>query len=194
MLRSAALLVAMSALTACATFGATVPEPTTRAFTFETPADLDDHWIVHGGDWSVSQGRLEGHSLYPDSDRYSWLTNRTAYGEIRRVLRPGGRAVFYEPLGPNPLINLYRRVTPTARTVDEHPLRRPDFRLAERSFGDVRTTTHELVSIGTAPIADTALGRPAHRITMALDRVLLAVPGLRWMAWIVVIDLREPRD
>jgi hypothetical protein len=47
---------------------------------------------VHGGDWSVSQGRLEGHSLYPDSDRYSWLTNRTAYGEIRRVVVRGGLA------------------------------------------------------------------------------------------------------
>src|SRR3546814_2369311 len=47
-----------------------------------------------------------------------------AFGEIARVLRPGGRAVFIEPLGLNPAIGLYRRFTPSARTPDEHPLLR----------------------------------------------------------------------
>ena len=35
---------------------------------------------------------------------------------------PGGLAVFMEPLGRNPLINRYRRLTLTLRTVDEYPL------------------------------------------------------------------------
>ena len=46
-----------------------------------------------------------------------------AIAEIARVLRPEGRAIFIEPLGHNPLINLYRRRTPELRTPDEHPLR-----------------------------------------------------------------------
>ena len=41
-----------------------------------------------------------------------------AYQELARVLRPGGVAVFLEPLAHNPLINLYRRATPQLRTVD----------------------------------------------------------------------------
>ena len=32
--------------------------------------------------------------------------------EIRRVLRPGGKAIFFEPLGHNPAIKLYRSRTP----------------------------------------------------------------------------------
>ena len=31
-----------------------------------------------------------------------------AYSELARVLKPGGLAVFMEPLGHNPLINVYR--------------------------------------------------------------------------------------
>ena len=30
--------------------------------------------------------------------------------------------IFIEPLGTNPLINLYRKFTPTSRSDDEHPL------------------------------------------------------------------------
>src|SRR5208283_2307916 len=42
--------------------------------------------------------------------------------EIWRVLRPGGKAVFIEPLAHNPVIRLYRLITPSLRTRDEHPL------------------------------------------------------------------------
>lgn len=47
--------------------------------------------------------------------------------EIKRVLKDGGRAVFLEPLGMNPLINLYRKLTPDRRTPDEKPLDKRDF-------------------------------------------------------------------
>ena len=50
------------------------------------------------------------------------LDVRRAYSEVARVLRPSGHAVFLEPLGHNPLFNVYRRLTPGVRTRDEHPL------------------------------------------------------------------------
>ena len=52
------------------------------------------------------------------------LDLKKACGEIARVLRAPrrGRAIFVEPLGHNPVINLYRKLTPNMRTVDEHPL------------------------------------------------------------------------
>src|SRR3546814_4334755 len=59
-----------------------------------------------------------------------------------RVLRPGGRAVFIEPLGLNPAIELYRRFTPSARTPDEHPLLRRDFRRFDAAFGSTRSEEH----------------------------------------------------
>ncbi|WP_428491963.1 hypothetical protein [Rhodopila sp.] len=50
------------------------------------------------------------------------LDTRQASREVARVLRPDGNAVFWEPMGTNPIIGLYRMLTPNARTVDEHPL------------------------------------------------------------------------
>jgi len=58
-----------------------------------------------------------------------------AYGEVARVLKPGGIAVFLEALGHNPAINGYRRLTPALRTEDEHPLHEGHLRRA-RAFHD----------------------------------------------------------
>ncbi|MFQ5701359.1 MAG: class I SAM-dependent methyltransferase [Acidobacteriota bacterium] len=57
-----------------------------------------------------------------------------ARDEIRRVLRPAARAVFVEPLGHNPIINLFRKRSPLTRTPDEVPLRFGDFRRLRVGF------------------------------------------------------------
>lgn len=49
-----------------------------------------------------------------------------AMREVSRVLRPGGRAYFIEPLGYNPVIDVYRRMAGNMRTEDERPLRFTD--------------------------------------------------------------------
>src|SRR5213076_2968969 len=52
-----------------------------------------------------------------------------AGSELRRVLRPGGVAVFCEPWGGNPLLRFARRHLPypaKERTPDEQPLRSRD--------------------------------------------------------------------
>lgn len=115
-----------------------------------------------------------------------------AFAEIRRVLRPCGRAVFFEPLGHNPAINLYRRLTPDARTVDEHPLRRGDLDIAERHFIGVHASTHEMTAIAARPFGSGGIGRRLDGALASLDRGLVRVPGLRWWAWIVVLELSEP--
>ncbi len=61
-----------------------------------------------------------------------------ARDEIRRVLVPGGRAVFVEPLGHNPIINLFRDRSPDTRTDDEVPLRFADFERLGRGFRRLR--------------------------------------------------------
>lgn len=55
--------------------------------------------------------------------------------EICRVLKKGGKGVFVEPLGHNPLINLYRILTPSLRTPDEHPIVMKDFKIF-RQYAD----------------------------------------------------------
>ena len=49
------------------------------------------------------------------------LTPDIALKEVYRVLKPNGRVLFLEPLADNPLLKLFRRLTPFARTEDESP-------------------------------------------------------------------------
>lgn len=54
--------------------------------------------------------------------------------EVRRVLKPGGRAAFIEPLAHNPLINIYRKMAEKVRTETEAPLSMQDLRAIRRIF------------------------------------------------------------
>ena len=42
--------------------------------------------------------------------------------ELNRMLKKGGTMLFAEPMATNPIINIYRKFTPKARSADEHPL------------------------------------------------------------------------
>lgn len=114
-----------------------------------------------------------------------------AYSEIARVLRPGGSAVFWEPLGHNVVVNLYRRLTPNARTLDEHPLLRSDLNLASRYFHTVDYKLYGLTTLATVPLRNTVLFRPAYAVTEAIDRIIFTIPGLRWNAWFTCLHLRK---
>ncbi len=47
---------------------------------------------------------------------------RLAIQEMHRVLKPGGKVCFWDPLKHNPVINVYRRIATKVRTEDEMPL------------------------------------------------------------------------
>jgi SAM-dependent methyltransferase len=116
-----------------------------------------------------------------------------AYAEVARTLKPNGSAVFEEPLGHNPLINLFRRRTPHLRTPDEHPLLVSDLELAGKFFADVDVRYFHLLSLGAVPFRRTPLFAPVLRTLDALDRLLFAVlPPVRKHAWQSIIVLRRP--
>jgi SAM-dependent methyltransferase len=105
-----------------------------------------------------------------------------ALGEIRRLLRPGGRAVFREPLAHNPLLRLGRVITPVARTRDEHPFTVADWMLCQRHFASFTHREVELLSIPFIPF-NVVLPRSwqrwlARRIVALDDRVLARWPSL----------------
>lgn len=47
---------------------------------------------------------------------------KAAIREMQRILKPGGKACFWDPLRHNPVINVYRRMATEVRTEDEMPL------------------------------------------------------------------------
>jgi ubiquinone/menaquinone biosynthesis C-methylase UbiE len=66
--------------------------------------------------------------------------------EVSRVLKPGGRAVFIDPLGYNPVIEVYRRMAYKVRTPTEHPLVYKDVRTIQQYF---KTVTHKEFQLTT---------------------------------------------
>ena len=123
------------------------------------------------------------------------LDLRKAYAEIARTLTPGGHAIFMEPLAYNPAINLYRRMTPSLRTPDEHPLTLEDLDLASTFFDGVDVRYFSLTTLLAIPLRR----RPGFlRTLFALERLdgalFRLMPWLRRYAWQVVIVLSRPKS
>lgn len=113
--------------------------------------------------------------------------------ELSRVLSDDGHAVFVEPLGHNFLINLYRKITPSMRTSDEHPLRMKDIRLAKNYFGSVDARFFNLFALFAIPLRKTRFFPFLVNILSEIDNWLFsAFPFLQKYAWIVVLDLSRP--
>ena len=100
----------------------------------------------------------DAHNLPFDSESFDLVVGRailhhlelrTAYSEISRVLKPGGLAMFVEPLRGNPLAKIVRLVTPKARTEDERPLDYRDIRLGNDIVGAGK---HHYSGFMSAPI------------------------------------------
>ncbi|HTZ65428.1 MAG TPA: class I SAM-dependent methyltransferase [Solirubrobacteraceae bacterium] len=110
------------------------------------------------------------------------LDVRLALAELRRLLAPNGRAVFLEPLAHNPILRVGRRLTPSARTDDEHPFTVEDWRLCAEAFPGFWHREAELTSIPLMPLSF-VLPRAwqrglADRAGAFDDRLLARYPGL----------------
>ncbi len=114
--------------------------------------------------------------------------------ELARVLKPGGTAVFSEPLGHNPALNLFRKVTPSMRTDDEHPLVRSDVKILERHFDQVVTRCFHMSTLLAVPVCKwPRISGPVINMLDGLDRALFAViPPLRWWGWYATIEFSKP--
>ena len=117
-----------------------------------------------------------------------------ASAELARVLRPEGHATFFEPMGHNPFINWFRNRSPELRTPDEHPLMMHDVKALEQQFGQVDAHFHHLAPLATLPFLRFGAARALVRPLDAVDRMLFGLlPYLRRHAWIVVLDLHQPK-
>lgn len=123
-----------------------------------------------------------------------------AFGSLAELLRPGGRAVFCEPVLFLPdwvrrarySAVVRRRFPPHTHSPDERSLDRDDLRLAEQSFGSVSWKPYQLLCRLQNFVE---LSDPTWNRLEAVDRaVLRRVAATRWLARMIVLTLAEPRS
>lgn len=115
------------------------------------------------------------------------------YGEAARVLKTRGRIIFMEPLGYNPFINLYRKLTPKLRTPDEHPLLKKDLLLLKTYFKELKVSYYHFFTLLAVPFRKTKMFKPLLGLLNAVDNFFFKyIPGFRYLAWYVIIDAGHP--
>ena len=112
-----------------------------------------------------------------------------AFPEMLRILKPGGKVLAIEALDYNPVIKLYRMLTPDMRTEWEkaHILSLKDIKFAKNFFeiGDVRYWHVTSYIAGKFP--------SLLKLLNMLDSLLTKIPLVKLMAWIFTFELIKPK-
>jgi ubiquinone/menaquinone biosynthesis C-methylase UbiE len=112
-----------------------------------------------------------------------------SFPELQRILAPGGVVLGVEALDYNPLIKLYRQLTPDMRTEWEkaHILSLKDLRFAQQFFdlGEVRYWHIVSIAGGKFPFLLPFLD--------GLDGILTRIPGIQLLAWIFTFELKSKK-
>ncbi len=121
---------------------------------------------------------------------------RCAGREIARVLKPGGRALFIEPLAHNIFLRIFRWLTPHRRTPTEQPMTVRQITDFIRAFRAGEYRGYQLLSIFPQGLfwltGNEWFLRRALRVTDCLDRwILAAFPFLRRYCWAAIIEVRN---
>ena len=98
--------------------------------------------------------------------------------EINRVLKPGGFAIFKEPLSGNPFLMMFRLFTPKARTRDERPLSRDDLKEIKKNwivmskyYGIISAPVAAMTSILLRPFPNNPLLFLADWLEVCLNKI-----------------------
>jgi ubiquinone/menaquinone biosynthesis C-methylase UbiE len=122
--------------------------------------------------------------------------------EMHRVLKPGGKMCFWDPLRHNPVINVYRRIATEVRTEDETPLHINIVQNVRQLFTTTQFDTFWLATLWIflqfyliekvnpnqerywkkIILEQDRLG-PTYRRLERLDRFLKKLPFVRRMGW-----------
>jgi len=127
---------------------------------------------------------------------------KTAIQEMHRVLKPGGKLCFWEPLRHNPVINVYRRIATKVRTEDEQPLDISIVNFVRRRFAHTAYDTFWIATLWIflrfyliervnpnqerywkKIILEHDRLAPTYLPLERVDRLLKRIPGLKRMAW-----------
>jgi 2-polyprenyl-3-methyl-5-hydroxy-6-metoxy-1,4-benzoquinol methylase len=134
-----------------------------------------------------------------------------ALREVQRVLRPGGTAVFIEPLGYNPVIEVYRHLAKTVRTETEKPFTFKSLPVFRKYFPSVRHKEFWLFTLSIfiyffliersnpskdrywkKVVRDSSKYEGVFRVLFKIDEVVLSIlPFLGRLCWNTVLVLKR---
>lgn len=124
----------------------------------------------------------------------------SALEEIKRVLKPSGYAVFMEPLGMNPILVLFRKMTPKCRTVDEQPFRMQELSMVKNTFPETEFCFFDCTTLFAKVFSLMKLGKLAstmEKYLVLLDDILLRRKSVfpftffQKMSWMVVLKMKK---
>jgi len=111
--------------------------------------------------------------------------------EIYRILKPNGDLLFIEPLGTNPIINFYRRLTPKSRSVDEHPFVNKDFEYIKKKFIKIKIKYYGFLTLLFFPFYKSPADSRIFRLLSNFDQFLFKFKIFQLFAWSVLISAKK---
>ena len=111
--------------------------------------------------------------------------------EILRILKPGGSLIFVEPLGTNPIINLYRKLTPKSRSIDEHPFTERDLTMLKNKYKDVEIKYYGFLTLIFFPFYLNPNKSKIFKILKNADQILFKIKLFRYFAWSILISAKK---
>lgn len=134
----------------------------------------------------------DAHALPMDDESFDLIIGRgilhhlelpAALQEIKRVMKPSGAIIFGEPLAGNPVIRMYRLVTPKLRSSDEAPLTRSAIAELAKTLPGIQVRYYAFLTLLPA-----ILGIAPPKLLEKCDGFLLNSCGLgQWLAWACLI-------
>ncbi len=111
--------------------------------------------------------------------------------EIHRILKTDGKILFVEPLGTNPLINLYRKFTPKSRSVDEHPFIKKDLDFINKNFKETSIKYYGFTTLIFFPFYNVKNQSKIFNFLTKLDQMLFKLNFFKLFAWSILITAKK---
>ena len=107
--------------------------------------------------------------------------------EINRILKANGKLVFIEPMGTNPIINFYRKLTPKSRSEDEHPFKFKDIKYLKGVFKNVEVSYYGFFTLLFLPFYSKPKDSRLFDLLSKIDKYILKIPIFKFLAWSAII-------
>ena len=119
------------------------------------------------------------------------LNLNKSLSELKRILKKNGKIIFIEPMATNPIINLYRKFTPNARTSDEHPFRLSDIEFIKSLFTKVEVKYYGFLTLVCFLFYKEPEKSNLFQILKKMDEKILNSRYFKFLAWSVLIKAKK---